>query len=121
MFDVVDIDHLIGRNSEMGYTHLTVHEREIISRMKYAGASQAAIAAQIGRSAGTISRELKRNRSLCKVIRYSPHQAHRMARERRKEARNQAPRKIEERRLLGYMKARLERMVTRTDCWATQK
>lgn len=93
----------------MGYTHLTVHERELISRMRYAGASQVAIATEIGRSAGTISRELKRNRSLCKVIKYSPHQAHGMARERRKAAKKQAPRKIEERRLLRYVKARLER------------
>jgi IS30 family transposase len=45
----------------MSYTHLTTTERGVIWRMKISGTSQAEIARCVGRSAGTISRELGRN------------------------------------------------------------
>lgn len=47
----------------MSYNHLTIAEREIISQMWFAGHPQKEIAQQVRRSAGTISREIKRNRS----------------------------------------------------------
>ena len=47
----------------MSYGHLTVSEREILSQMHFAGSPQKEIAKALGRSPGTISRELKRNRS----------------------------------------------------------
>ena len=46
----------------MSYTHLTTTERGVIWRMKISGAKQAEIARCLGRPAGTISRELRRNR-----------------------------------------------------------
>ena len=45
----------------MPYTHLTHQERESIAVMKFAGYTQALIATELGRSEGTISRELSRN------------------------------------------------------------
>ena len=41
--------------------HLTVSEREIISQMRYSGASFSAIGKALGRHRGTISREIARN------------------------------------------------------------
>lgn len=42
---------------------LTMREREVLSQMRYAGESKAAIARRLGRSKSTIGRELKRNAS----------------------------------------------------------
>ncbi len=47
----------------MSYQHLTISEREILSQMQFSGATQKEMAKRLGRSPGTISRELKRNRS----------------------------------------------------------
>ena len=47
----------------MSYGHLTVSEREILSQMHFAGSTQKEIAKRLGRNPGSISRELKRNRS----------------------------------------------------------
>jgi len=44
-------------------SHLTLEEREVIAHMQRAGKSQRRIAARLGRSKSTISRELRRNRS----------------------------------------------------------
>jgi transposase, IS30 family len=44
-------------------SHFSLEEREIIVRMMHDGSSQTEIAERLGRSKGTISRELKRNRS----------------------------------------------------------
>ena len=41
--------------------HLTLSEREVISQMRYTGASLSAIGNELGRPRGTISREIKRN------------------------------------------------------------
>ena len=46
-----------------GYQHLTAAERVTLMVMKAEGESQRAIAAHLGRSSSTISRELARNRS----------------------------------------------------------
>ena len=56
----------------MGYKHLAVHERETISQMRFAGATLTAIAQDIGRCAGTISRELNRNKSPSREPNTSP-------------------------------------------------
>ncbi len=46
----------------MSYAHLTEHERYLIDPMEKAGLSLREIGRRLGRSGGTISRELKRNR-----------------------------------------------------------
>ncbi len=46
----------------MSYRHLTIEDREILDRMHYAGHNQTEIARELGRSPGTICRELQRNR-----------------------------------------------------------
>ena len=45
----------------MSYTHLTVDERYLINHLHLAGRSKTQIGRQLGRSKGTISRELQRN------------------------------------------------------------
>lgn len=47
----------------MSYAHLTISERESLLQMHCAGSTQKEIAQALGRHPGTISRELKRNRS----------------------------------------------------------
>lgn len=44
----------------MSYKHLSIEEREKISKMYYAGAKNSEIANSIGRNKSTVSRELKR-------------------------------------------------------------
>lgn len=46
----------------MRYRHLDDEEREQIAQMKFGGLSQAETARRLGRSAGTVSREIRRNR-----------------------------------------------------------
>jgi len=60
----------------MSYTQLTQEERYQIYALKKAGHIQAEIAEIVGRDAGTISRELRRNRGLKG---YRPQQAHNLA------------------------------------------
>lgn len=45
----------------MPYHHLTLAEREVISQLRYSGASLSQIAGRLWRSPGTISREIERN------------------------------------------------------------
>jgi IS30 family transposase len=54
---------VVPQETAMSYTHLTLSEREIISKMAYAGHGPRSIGRTIGRSPGTISRELSRNRT----------------------------------------------------------
>lgn len=61
------------------YTRLCGHDRKVIANMAQAGNNQKAIAKAIGRSQGTISKELRRNRG---QRGYRPLQADRLARER---------------------------------------
>src|SRR3990167_2216348 len=66
----------------MSYTELSVEERATIQVGQYQGLSQREIARMLGRSPSTISRELRRNRSL--NWRYVAHVAQAHTRERRK-------------------------------------
>lgn len=61
------------------YTRLCGHDRKVIANMAQAGNSQKTIAAAIGRSQGTVSKELRRNRG---QRGYRPLQADRLASER---------------------------------------
>ena len=60
-------------------TRLCAHDRKVIANMAQAGNNQTAIAKAIGRSQGTVSKELSRNRG---QRGYRPLQADRLARER---------------------------------------
>jgi IS30 family transposase len=62
--------------------HLTLEEREVIAQRDAAGDSRQMIAERIGRDKGTISRELRRNRS---PNGYFPSKAQEKARQRRRE------------------------------------
>lgn len=62
--------------------HLTLEEREVVAEWHAAGASQRAIARELGRNPSTISRELRRNRSRTG---YYPARADRKAQQRRRE------------------------------------
>lgn len=65
----------------MGYGHLTIDEREMILKMQAQQASLQAIGDRLGRSKGTISRELSRNVS--STGDYRPHLAQRYYEKRR--------------------------------------
>ena len=45
----------------MGYVHLSINDREVILKMRAQQASMLQIGDYLSRSAGTISRELRRN------------------------------------------------------------
>lgn len=64
----------------MAYKHFTLQERERLYELKLQGTSISRMAEILGRSRGTISREVKRNRV---DGRYSPYEADRVAHERR--------------------------------------
>lgn len=69
----------------MGYTHLTMDEREHIAQMKAAGDSVTTIARALGRAPATIYRELSRNADPGR--RYSPWRADAAYRRRRRHSR----------------------------------
>src|SRR6516164_9752652 len=50
------------------YEHLTAEERATLMVMRADGCSQRAVARCLGRSPSTISRELARNASCCKLV-----------------------------------------------------
>jgi IS30 family transposase len=66
----------------MAEGHLTLEEREWIAQGRAAGGSRRAIAAELGRSPSTISRELRRNRSRSG---YFPSRAQQQAEQRRRD------------------------------------
>lgn len=68
----------------MGYDHLSIDDREVILKMRAQAASMQRIADRLGRSKGTISRELSRNVSSTRE--YKPHLAQRYYEKRRKES-----------------------------------
>jgi len=76
----------------MGYVHLNIDEREVILKMRAQQASMLQIGDLLGRSAGTISRELRRNVSSTKE--YKPHLAQRYYEKRRDESKE--PYRLEE-------------------------
>jgi IS30 family transposase len=76
----------------MGYEHLNIDEREVILKMRAQEASMQEIGERLGRSKGTISRELSRNVSSTKD--YKPHLAQRYYQKRRRES--QKPYRLED-------------------------
>lgn len=68
------------------YSHLSLDERIEIYRLLACGYSRRLIAAQIGRSAATVSRELRRNSNVTKQFAggYLPVRAHQLAERRRR-------------------------------------
>jgi IS30 family transposase len=76
----------------MGYRHLNIDEREVILKMQAQQASMQQIGDRLGRSKGTISRELSRNVSSTRD--YKPHLAQRYYQKRRKESKE--PYRLEE-------------------------
>ena len=70
---------------EKQYRHITMEERELISKMHHEGKKQSEIAKLLGRDKGTISRELQRNAST-EYDCYTPCQAQRRSDDRRKKA-----------------------------------
>jgi IS30 family transposase len=89
----------------MGYGHLSIEEREVILKMKAQEASMREIARYLGRSAGTISRELARNVGW--TGNYRPHRAQRYYQNRRKASKE--PYRLEEdRSLRDYVEAGLK-------------
>ena len=76
----------------MGYGHLTIDEREVILKMRAQQASMQQIGDKLGRSKGTISRELVRNVS--STHDYRPHLAQRYYKRRREESKE--PYRLEE-------------------------
>lgn len=87
----------------MSYQHLNLNEREVIQAMRREGCSLREIGEELGRPAGTISRELRRN-SDCGF--YGPHTAQQMADDRRRKAKQ--PWKLEHGSLRRWVLARLE-------------
>jgi IS30 family transposase len=76
----------------MGYGHLTIDEREIILKKRAQQASMQQIGDSLGRSKGTISRELSRNISSTQD--YKPHLAQRYYQQRRGDSKE--PYRLEE-------------------------
>jgi IS30 family transposase len=89
----------------MGYQHLNIDERENILKMRAEQKSMRQIADCLGRDAGTISRELRRNVS--STGEYKPHLAQRYYRQRRVESKQ--PERLEEDAwLCRYVRNRLK-------------
>lgn len=96
----------------MGYGHLTIDEREVILKMRAQQASMQQIGDMLGRSKGTISRELSRNVSSTKD--YKPHLAQRYYEKRRQESKE--PYRLEDDSWLrGYVKEKLKK------CWSPEQ
>ena len=96
----------------MGYGHLNIDEREVILKMRAQQASMPQIGDYLGRSAGTISRELSRNVS--STHDYKPHLAQRYYEKRREESKE--PYRLEEDVFLReYVEKRLKK------CWSPEQ
>ena len=76
----------------MGYEHLNIDEREVILKMRAKDKSMRQIGDEMGRSVGTISRELRRN--ISSTHDYKPHLAQRYYERRREESKE--PYRLEE-------------------------
>jgi len=89
----------------MGYEHLNIDERESILKTMAEHKSMRQIGEQLGRDAGTISRELRRNVS--STGEYKPHLAQRYYEQRRTESKQ--PERLEENAWLRrYVRGRLK-------------
>ena len=89
----------------MGYRHLNIDERESILKMLSKEKNLTEIADMIGRSKGTISRELSRN--LCSTGEYKPHLAQRYYNKRR-DASKQPYRLEQNGKLRRYVREKLK-------------
>jgi IS30 family transposase len=90
--------HFQPSGAAMSYVHLTLCERETIAQMHFSGRGPTAIGRTLGRSPGTISREISRNGS---GGRYRTHAAHQRAMSRRTEQLGLAPLLSEVQRMLS--------------------
>mgnify|MGYP001075408829 CR=1 FL=1 len=88
----------------MPQDHLTLWEREVISQMRYSGASLGSIGKALGRPRGTISREINRN-TPPGWERYTAHQVDWMAQLRRIESKERFVQ--HGRRVWSYVKKKL--------------
>jgi transposase, IS30 family len=89
----------------MGYGHLNIDEREVILKMRAQQVSMQEIGQRLGRSKGTVSRELSRNVS--STGDYKPHLAQRYYEKRRTESKE--PYRLEEDdRLRGCVQKKLQ-------------
>jgi IS30 family transposase len=89
----------------MGYGHLSIDEREVILKMWAQQASMRQIGERLGRSKGTISRELSRN--ISSTMEYKPHLAQRYYEKRRQTSKE--PYRLEaDVWLRGYVQKKLE-------------
>jgi IS30 family transposase len=89
---------------EKGYRHLSLAERDRITEMKSDGMSLRAIAKELGRSPGTLSRELRRNSTASYKV-YLSHRAHARAVTRKKES-GKRPR-LKDERIVSYVRKKL--------------
>lgn len=94
------------------YNHLTLEERVEIYRLVNEEKTVIDIAQIIGRNKGTVSRELKRNKSRCDIP-YTPTKAHELSIRREKKQRSKAPLKNHETYL--YVRDKL-----RTENWSPE-
>lgn len=85
--------------------YLSLVEREQLQDLRRSGLSMRQIAAEMGRSASTISRELKRNTASTRG--YMPHTAHRMSVHRRARARQ--PKLVANDQLRSYVQEKLKK------------
>jgi len=96
----------------MGYGHLTIDEREIILKMRAQQKSLQDIGERLGRSKGTISRELSRN--IRSTRDYQPHLAQRYYEKRRQQSK--PPYRLEgDAWLRGYVQKKLQQ------CWSPEQ
>lgn len=86
------------------YKHLNHDERDKIMELKALGYTVSAIAETVGRSKGTISRELKRNSAPCYEV-YLSHKAHARAALRKQQA-GQRPR-LKNEQIVRYVREKL--------------
>lgn len=89
----------------MGYGHLNIDEREVILKMRAQNISMQIIGDRLGRSKGTISREISRNVS--STLDYKPHLAQRYY-EKRRQASKEPYRIEEDSRLRDYVQKKLK-------------
>ena len=91
----------------MNYRHLSILEREAISKMLSSGLKASEIAVLLNRSRGTISRELKRNRDEGTKGRYFATVAQKLYVDRRRASKVSQPRKLDDGQLRSFVRRKL--------------